>query len=225
MQESCETRTLPGRSTVTGGLAGAIAAMAERQATTVDSSDGNSSGDQVRVSNRHGGESGGNVVNTINEEVAENNASSMLAPHLAGSDAHTEQGDTEEKGHAEEASSHIENASGQELNNWIEVSIDSGRAISPLARGESRGSMSDWLQDHSSEAVEVGTSFSSSVPSASDLPWEGPDFAGPQNTESIDESPVPSAQPIAVLPDSFEEQIMLAMALSLAEAQAQAWRQ
>lgn len=226
VQESCETRTLPGRSTVTGGLAGAIAAMAERQATTVDSSDGNSSGDQVRVSNRNIVEREGNLVNTINDEVGEpvNNTSRVPPLHLAGSDVQAEPGVTKEKGHAEEAGSHMESASGQELNNWIEVSIDSGRAISPLARGESRGSMSDWLQDHSSEAVEVGTSFSSSVPSASDLPWEGPDFAGPQNTESIDESLVSLAQPLAVRPDSFEEQMMLAMALSLAEAQGQVWR-
>lgn len=227
LQESGETRTLTGRSTVTGGLAGAIAALAERQATTVDSSDGNPSSDQARVSNRNIVESGGNLVSAISNELGEpltvNNASRIVSPNMTA-DVEAEQGHIEEKCHAEEVTSQAENGGAQELNNWIEVSIDSGRTISPLVRGESRGSMSDWLQDHSSEAVEVGTSFSSSVPSASDLPWEGSDFVAPQSTECIDEPPG-SAQPIAMLPDSFEEQMMLAMALSLAEAQAQAWRQ
>lgn len=222
VQESGETRTLTGRSNVRGGLAGAIAALAERQAT---SSDGNPSSDQVRVSSQNNVESGEHLVSAINNESGEsvivNNAS---IPNMTGADVEVEQAQIEEKCHVEEVRSQTENGGGQELNNWIEVSIDSGRTISPLVRGESRSSMSDWLQDHSSEAVEVGTSFSSSVPSTSDLPWEGVDFVAPQSTECIDESPR-LAQPIAMLPDSFEQQMMLAMALSLAEAQAQTWRQ
>ena len=77
--------------------------------------------------------------------------------------------------------------------------------------------MSDWVLDHSSEVVEVGTSFSSSVPSASDLPREAPEV--PHNTKNYDDPPSFNAQPYGVT-EIFEEQMMLALAISLAEAQA-----
>ncbi|KAI5076545.1 hypothetical protein GOP47_0008610 [Adiantum capillus-veneris] len=220
VQELSETRTLTGRGTVTGGLAGAIAALAERQATRADSSNGNPSSDQSRASNRNAVNSEGNLVSMSSNE----QLSRGMIPDVTSSDVEAEQGQTE-KCLTEEIAPQTEDAGGEELNNWIEVSIDSGRTISPLVGGESRSSMSDWLQDQSSEAVEVGTSFSSSIPSASDLPWEGSDFGAQQSIESIEEPPGSTQQPIAMLPDSFEEQVMLAMALSLAEAQAQAWRQ
>ena len=60
--------------------------------------------------------------------------------------------------------------------------------------------MSDWVLDHSSKVVEVGTSFSSSVPSASDLPWEAPEV--PHNTENYVDPPSFNAQPYGV-PESF----------------------
>ena len=73
-------------------------------------------------------------------------------------------------------------------------------------------------------AVEVGTSFSSSVPSASDLPWEAPEIlSGTHSVENVNTlAPVIAVDPM--LPQSFEEQMMLAMALSLAEAQTQSRR-
>lgn len=217
-QELLETQTMIGRSSVTSGLAGAIAALAERQATS--SSESVSTGEQGRASTQQTVENEQSLLSpntgNSNEPLSRNVASS--SPMLLGAADIDVQG---EQAQSEEKCSQVENSGGQELNNWIEVSIDSGRTISPLVRGESRSSMSDWLQDHSSEAVEVGTSFSSSVPSASELPWEGSDFLPPQSIESIDE-PSGLTQRVVMLPDSFEEQMMLAMALSLAEAQAQA---
>ena len=77
--------------------------------------------------------------------------------------------------------------------------------------------MSDWVLDHISEVVEVGTSSSSSVPSASNLPWEAPEV--PHNTENYADPPSFNAQPYGA-PEIFEEQMMLALTISLAEAQA-----
>ncbi|KAI5066382.1 hypothetical protein GOP47_0019006 [Adiantum capillus-veneris] len=191
LQESHETQLSIGRSSVTSGLAGAIAALAERQATSSES------------------------IPTGSNEPSNVNAPQRRVPLSATGINGGEQRQTEEKHQTGEVTS---------LNNWIEVSVESGRTFSSLGGEESRTSLSDWLQDHSSEAVEVGTSVSSSVPSASDLPWDGPDFLPPHSIENIDRPPG-LTQPTVMLPDSFEEQMMLAMALSLAEAQAQALRE
>lgn len=95
----------------------------------------------------------------------------------------------------------------EKLANWVTSTQNKYRGSSMNA---SQG-------DQSSEQVEVGTSFSSSVPSASDLLWEvqdTPDFTG--NGESSDGA----NNDTILVPESFEEQMMLAMALSLADAQA-----
>lgn len=101
---------------------------------------------------------------------------------------------------------------------------NSSRAFEKLAnwvsstQKEYKGSsVNTWLGDQSSERVEVGTSFSSSVPSASDLPWEAPDI--PSDSRNGESSGGFNNDKVLV-PDSFEEQMMLAMALSLADAQA-----
>ncbi len=57
---------------------------------------------------------------------------------------------------------------------WIKVSPESGCELSPCIREGSQGSMSYWVFDHSSEIIKVGTSFSSTIPSSSNLPWEAP---------------------------------------------------
>ncbi len=80
-------------------------------------------------------------------------------------------------------------------------------------------SMSRWAGDQSLEQVEIGTSFSHSIPSASDLAWEAPDIQ-PDRQRRDGESSTSmdaGAKSAVVVPESFDEQMMLAMALSLAE--------
>jgi hypothetical protein len=80
-------------------------------------------------------------------------------------------------------------------------------------------SMSRWAGDQSLEQVEIGTSFSHSIPSASDLAWEAPDIQ-PDRQRRDGESSTSmdaGAKGTVVVPESFDEQMMLAMALSLAE--------
>ncbi|KAG9448047.1 hypothetical protein H6P81_014175 [Aristolochia fimbriata] len=95
--------------------------------------------------------------------------------------------------------------------NWIEVSPDSGRAV--VGREEN-----EWTLDHGSEVAEAGTSYASS-----DVTLEagGPEVGGtalPLNDGGEEHFQAPISGP--VLPESFEEQMMLAMAVSLAEARA-----
>nr|DAD37560.1 TPA_asm: hypothetical protein HUJ06_008201 [Nelumbo nucifera] len=87
--------------------------------------------------------------------------------------------------------------------NWIDVSADSGRAV---LREDG-----EWGIDHGSEVADAGTSYASSDATAeaggSALPIQDgisdrfhPNITGP------------------ILPETFEEQVMLAMAVSIAEA-------
>ncbi|XP_058095341.1 E3 ubiquitin-protein ligase GW2-like [Magnolia sinica] len=85
---------------------------------------------------------------------------------------------------------------------WIEVSPDSGRTV-PREEGE-------WVMDHGSEVAEAGTSYASSD-TAVDVGAAMLDSAG-DHFQPIMAGPI--------LPESFEEQMMLAMAVSLAEARA-----
>ncbi|XP_058101076.1 E3 ubiquitin-protein ligase DA2L-like [Magnolia sinica] len=85
---------------------------------------------------------------------------------------------------------------------WIEVSPNSGRAV-PREEG-------DWTMDHGSEVAEAGTSYASS-----DATME----AGA--TLTLNDGVGDHFQPAMagpITPESFEEQMMLAMAVSLAEA-------
>lgn len=85
---------------------------------------------------------------------------------------------------------------------WIDVSPTSGRAI------PSEGVM--WPVDHRSDMVETGTGYAnldSTVEAGAALPLN--DCVGDQFQPTM-------VRPL--LPESFEEQMMLAMAVSLAEA-------
>ncbi|KAF8408873.1 hypothetical protein HHK36_004942 [Tetracentron sinense] len=83
---------------------------------------------------------------------------------------------------------------------WIEVSPDSGRTV-PRDEGE-------WGIDHGSVVAEAGTSYASSD-ATGEVGVTLPDSIGDHFQPNI-------TGPI--LPESFEEQMMLAMAVSLAEA-------
>ncbi|XP_042478393.1 E3 ubiquitin-protein ligase DA2L isoform X2 [Macadamia integrifolia] len=88
---------------------------------------------------------------------------------------------------------------------WIDVSPDSGRAVS-REEGE-------WGIDHESEIAEAGTSYASSDATV--------DAGG--GGSSLQDGMDGRFQPNmtgAVMPESFDEQMMLAMAVSLAEARA-----
>ncbi|KAK1325763.1 hypothetical protein QJS10_CPA01g01829 [Acorus calamus] len=98
--------------------------------------------------------------------------------------------------------------------NWIEVSSDSGRAVLREEDGE-------WAMDHGSVIAEAGTSYSSSsgrMAVAAEVESTG--------SVMLDTVEDPCFQPAMVagnhprIPESFEEQMMLAMAFSVAEAQA-----
>lgn len=93
---------------------------------------------------------------------------------------------------------------------WIEVSPESGRALS---RDDA-----EWMVDRVSEVAEAGTSYaSSSVHSVSDAALDcSPSMPGLDLAS--DQSPL--IHQGGVVPESFEEQMMLAMAISLAEARA-----
>ena len=205
-QESNESRNITTRKSVTGGLAGAIAALAERQVVLPDSQ-----GHDNHQDHDDDQQSLENDRNSIGlTEVFTTNTPPIRGPG---------QRDLAE---GESEQNHI--SSSRELSNWIERSIENEEAISPQIHGEGQSSVNDWVLDHSSEVVEVGTSFSSSVPSASDLPWEAPEIlSGTHSVENVNTlAPVIAVDPM--LPQSFEEQMMLAMALSLAEAQTQSRR-
>lgn len=95
--------------------------------------------------------------------------------------------------------------------NWVDVSPDRGRLLS-------RGEEGDWGGiDHGSEVAVAGTSYASSDAAAEvALPPPHPD-------SGIDGGGDHQSQPSisgSIMPESFEEQMMLAMAVSLAEARA-----
>ncbi|PON32691.1 RING/U-box superfamily protein [Parasponia andersonii] len=73
----------------------------------------------------------------------------------------------------------------------------------------------EWNVDHGSEVAEVGTSYASS-----DATEDAGSMSALPPSDQIEGNLQNVAQPI--IPESFEEQMMLAMALSLAEAQAMA---
>lgn len=179
-----------------GGLAGAIAALAERQAVGGDTTAQN-------LPPPHPEGSRLTQVSNVNEDALESTNTGIESERQSGS---SQRGDLHflaeimpsVSGRGEEDAENSSRAS-EKLANWVSST-----------QKEYKGS-STWLGDQSSEQVEVGTSFSSSVPSASELPWEAPDngeSSGANNDKVL-------------VPDSFEEQMMLAMALSLADAQAQ----
>lgn len=173
-----------------GGLAGAIAALAERQVVGGDTT-------LQRLLSPPRQQSSSVIL--VEETNNTGNGSRRQSPAAAAS---SQRGDL----HGMPSTSDAENSSraSEKLANWVSSTQEEYKG----------SSMNTWLGDHSSVQVEVGTSFSSSVPSASELPWEAPEVAvvnGESSGANNDK---------ILVPDSFEEQIMLAMALSLADAQA-----
>ncbi|XP_043701795.1 E3 ubiquitin-protein ligase DA2L-like isoform X2 [Telopea speciosissima] len=88
---------------------------------------------------------------------------------------------------------------------WIDVSPDSGRAVS-REEGE-------WGIEHGSEVAEAGTSYA-----GSDATVDA-GGGGSSLQDGMDDRFQPNMTG-AVMPESFDEQMMLAMAVSLAEARA-----
>eukprot|EP00249_Psilotum_nudum_P022017 c28341_g2_i1 orf=586-2025(+) len=207
------TMEVQGRRFVTGGLAGVITALAEQQVLGVD----NALSQQIYQSDQfghmalvHGSTSSVHAVD------AGQFASAYKTPPRSCALPTRNDLEGEQKGMVRQEMMNETTYMGPEefpfhdQDNWLAVSMDTDRGFSHLVE-ESQSSTSEWMMDHSSEAVEVGTSFSSSILSASELPWEAPDLPSEGSTA-----------PNPVLPETFEEQMMLAMALSLAEARAQA---
>ncbi|KAJ6823373.1 uncharacterized protein M6B38_383710 [Iris pallida] len=88
---------------------------------------------------------------------------------------------------------------------WVEVSPDSGRAEAREEEDEGEWS----AEDHGSEVAEAGTSYASSDVAVNAA---GASLSIPEGSFNM-----PAGH---LLPESFEEQMMLAMAVSLAEARA-----
>ncbi|KAG0592953.1 hypothetical protein KC19_1G292900 [Ceratodon purpureus] len=198
------------QGTTAGGLAGAIAALAERQAVGAPAPASQATSvnplPPYTVENRSVGH-----VSDVDVDASESAGSDDPVSLSTGRRQSSVEGRQRGEGAPAELVVSVsgreddaENSSGasEKLANWVSST-----------QKEYKGS-STWLGDQSSEQVEVGTSFSSSVPSASELPWEAPEDArngessGGANNDKV------------LVPDSFEEQMMLAMALSLADAQA-----
>ncbi|KAH6780803.1 RING/U-box superfamily protein [Perilla frutescens var. hirtella] len=106
-------------------------------------------------------------------------------------------------------SSRYSNGEGQEAENYFPA--ESGTVASPDSQLAMTGDAGEWA-DHQSEMAEVGTSYGGSD--------EFCDAIGPAVPQE-DENQC-SVQPVTgpIVPESFEEQMMLAMAVSLAEARA-----
>eukprot|EP00252_Welwitschia_mirabilis_P014577 TRINITY_DN3200_c0_g1_i4.p1 TRINITY_DN3200_c0_g1~~TRINITY_DN3200_c0_g1_i4.p1 ORF type:complete len:266 (-),score=75.80 TRINITY_DN3200_c0_g1_i4:402-1199(-) len=215
--EMSTSRDVGPNNSVTGGLACAIAALAERQVLNGDSSNRQNAGSQQNQSNL--GECDSLLEDTHHNHTIDPQGLTSTV-HAVNENRRTEE---EQQSCLEERNDGTDSDCGERAaefhtpDNWIEVSLESGRALSPRGREGSQGSTSDWAADQSSEVVEVGTSFSSSIRSTSDMPWTSEAPQGAEN--SVDPSPF-NAQSY-VVPESYEEQIMLALAISLAEAQAQ----
>ncbi|KAG0620173.1 hypothetical protein M758_4G195400 [Ceratodon purpureus] len=191
----------------TGGLAGAIAALAERQA--------------VRGNTAPASQSTIHCMLPLDPEVDDRADEVLEALENSGDEpqSHSHRDPEEPSQRAEETdmTETLASTSGREE----EAEISSSRASEHLAhwvssmQEEYRGSshLRKSLGGRSSEQVEVDTSFASSIPSASEVTSESnpSDFRNGE-TSAHDEK--------VLLPDNFEEQMMLAMALSIADAQA-----
>ena len=95
------------------------------------------------------------------------------------------------------------------LNNWIEMPAGNRPRIPPVSRNNQE-TTSDWMPDDSLEMAVAETSSINSVHSAFDLRSETPS----ESHHALQE------RTTCIVPESFEDQIKLALALSLADAQA-----
>ncbi len=209
-------------SSVTGGLAGAIAALAERQAAVVVLRKEVAGTNQACEVLLHGEEE---------LEIASPSEPLQRRQHI-GSSAVRKLGLQKVKDERERM---------VRMSTEIEIlkSQRDGESASPIRDSENPNtsdrlanwvssrqweyraapSMSRWAGDQSLEQVEIGTSFSHSIPSASDLAWEAPDIQPDRQRRDGESSSSmdAGAKSAVVVPESFDEQMMLAMALSLAE--------
>ncbi|CAM6022340.1 unnamed protein product [Sphagnum balticum] len=153
----------PGRhNSVTGGLAGAIAALAERQVA------------------------GGDTI------TAQQSILSILPPDPAMVSRRKE---VDNPGTNIRDSENPNTSEG--LANWV----------SSTQQEYVAASMTKSSGDQSSEQVEVGTSFSSSIPSASELPWEAPEIPpdGRNGEGSSSEEAGGKSAVVPCLPAAFDE--------------------
>jgi len=239
----------PGRhNSVTGGLAGAIAALAERQVAGGDTITAQQSilsvlpPDPAMVSRRREVDNPGTNVQfeipSYREEPHEtadpseplqrkrSNGSPVIRKigclMVEDSASEDERGTEPTSAEVEFWKSQREGEHGSpQIRDSENPNTSEGLAnwVSSTQQEYVAASMTKSSGDQSSEQVEVGTSFSSSIPSASELPWEAPEIP-PDGRNGEGSSSEEAGRKSAVVPESFEEQMMLAMALSLAEAQA-----
>jgi hypothetical protein len=239
----------PGRhNSVTGGLAGAIAALAERQVAGGDTITAQQSilsvlpPDPAMVSRRKEVDNPGtNVQFEIPSYREEPHETADPSEPLQRKRSHgspvirkigclmVEDSASEDERGTEPTSAEVEFWKSQregehgspQIRDSENPNTSEGLAnwVSSTQQEYVAASMTKSSGDQSSEQVEVGTSFSSSIPSASELPWEAPEIP-PDGRNGEGSSSEEAGRKSAVVPESFEEQMMLAMALSLAEAQA-----
>ncbi len=239
-----QEQALGRRSSVTGGLARAIAALAERQVTGFDTSAQQpvsatlpcnpavvSQREEVSETNQECQiVDGEEALETAfpSESFHRNNDGSPVSRKI-GNRMVKDSASQDERGMLQTSSPMVDFLNSERERECASPIRDSGstNVSEGLANWvsstqwdyEGAASITKWSGDHSSEQVEVGTSFSSSIPSASELPWEAPEIP-PDGRNGEGSSSEEAGRKSAVVPESFEEQMMLAMALSLAEAQA-----
>lgn len=100
-----------------------------------------------------------------------------------------------------------------EVENYPPTVSSSGTGISLNCQMDLTRDDREWNVDHGSEVAEAGTSYASS-----DATEDASSISAVPPPDQVDGSLQNVPQPI--IPESFEEQMMLAMAVSLAEAQA-----
>lgn len=100
-----------------------------------------------------------------------------------------------------------------EVENFPPGVSSSGTGASPNCQMALTRDDREWNVDHGSEVAEAGTSYASS-----DATEDASSISALPPPDQVDGSLQNVQQPI--VPESFEEQMMLAMAVSLAEAQA-----
>jgi hypothetical protein len=242
-----QEQALGRRSSVTGGLACAIAALAERQVTGFDTSARQpvsatlpcnpavvSQREEVSETNQECQiVDGEEALETAfpSESFHRNNDGSRVSRKI-GNRMVKDSASQDERGMLQTSSPMVGFLSSERERECASPIRDSGstNVSEGLANWvsstqwdyEGAASLTKWSGDHSSEQVEVGTSFSSSIPSASELPWEAADFPpdGRSGESSSSHHSMEAGGNSTVVPEGYEEQMMLAMALSLADAQA-----
>ncbi|KAH9551396.1 hypothetical protein CY35_09G013500 [Sphagnum magellanicum] len=243
-----QEQALGRRSSVTGGLACAIAALAERQVTGFDTSaqqpvSATLPCNPAVVSQREEVSETNQECHIVDEEEAletafpsesfHRNNDGLPVSRKIGNRMVKDSASQDERGSLQTSSPMVDFSNSERERECASPIRDSGSTnvseglanwvSSTQWEYEGAASITKWSSDHSSEQVEVGTSFSSSsIPSASELPWEAADFPpdGRSGESSSSHHSMEAGGKSTVVPEGYEEQMMLAMALSLADAQA-----